>query len=90
LEPAPDAATPVALATGGVVTEPPVLPSESGTETVIDPAATWVLPPGRYRFTYRDTTIYAAHGVTAAPGDVHDWPDGPPNDGRWTPATEGE
>lgn len=56
--------------------------------TADEPAA--VLPPGRYRFAYGDTTIYPAHGVTAEPGDVHDWPDGPPTDGRWTPATEGE
>lgn len=89
LEPGPDVATSVA-ATGGVVQESPVLPGESGTETVWPVGLPTSLPPGNYRFTYGDTTIYPAHGVTAEPGDVHDWPDGPPNDGRWTPATEGE
>lgn len=52
-------------------------------EAVVDETPT-ALPPGRYRFTYLDTTVYPAHGVTAEPGDEHDWPDGPPNDGRWT------
>lgn len=54
------------------------------------PEPTPVAPSTRYRFVYGDTTIYPAHGVTAEPGSVHDWPDGPPNDGRWTLVTEGE
>jgi hypothetical protein len=43
-----------------------------------------------YRFIYRDTTIYPELGLTVEPGDIHEWPDGPPNDGRWTPATPKE
>ena len=63
------------LATGGVVSEPvTLLPGESGC---------------MYRFTYRDTTVYPEHGLTVKLGDTHDWPDGPPTDGRWTLATEG-
>lgn len=73
--PAADEAVPLPLATGGVVSAPVTLPSESGCT---------------YRFTYRDTTVYPEHGLVAEPGDIHDWPDGPPTDGRWTLATEGE
>lgn len=53
-------------------------------------APTEVATSTRWRFTYLDTTVYPALGVTAEFGDVHDWPDGPPNDGRWTLAAEGE
>lgn len=76
-EPTPETPeAPMTPATGGVVQEPvATVAGESGCT---------------YRFTYRDTTIYADLGLTVEHGDLHDWPDGPPNDGRWTLASEKE
>lgn len=45
---------------------------------------------GAYRFIYGYPTTYPELGLTFEPGDLHDWPDGPPTDGRWTPATPKE
>lgn len=61
------------------------LVTEVDAETQALPAAP---PPGRYRFIYLDKTIYPALGLTVEHGDEHDWPDGPPSDGRWTLADE--
>lgn len=44
----------------------------------------------RYVFTYGYPTTYPELGLTFEPGDLYDWPDGPPTDGRWTPATPKE
>lgn len=64
-------------------------------EPVLEPAAPEPEPQadmdsGEYQFVYGYPTTYPNLGLTFQPGDVHDWPDGPPTDGRWTPTTEKE
>lgn len=38
---------------------------------------------GVYRFTGPYAQTYMDASFVAEPGDTHDWPDGPPADGRW-------
>lgn len=45
-------------------------------------------------YVYKSTEerVYVDRGLTVAPGDAIDWPDGPPADGHWVPtdATQDE
>ncbi len=40
---------------------------------------------GDYRFTNTQACVYADRALVVEPGDVVDWPDGPPADGHWEP-----
>ena len=83
----------------------PFVPPQSTTEPEPPPTVEPVAPPepaapepeppaevdsNAYRFIYGYPTTYPNLGLTFEPGDIHDWPDGPPTDGRWTPVTPKE
>ncbi len=42
----------------------------------------------KYPYVAEYTTYYAGLGLTVNPGDVVEWPNGAPADGRWGPAVE--
>lgn len=70
----------------------PTPPPEPEPEAAPEPAPVEESEPdgGEYRFIYGYPTTYPELGLTFEPGDLHDWPDGPPTDGRWTPANPKE
>lgn len=41
-----------------------------------------------YRYTSTEERVYVDRALVVSPGDVVDWPDGPPADGHWQPTDE--
>lgn len=43
-----------------------------------------------YRYTSTEERVYADRALVVGPGDVVDWPSGPPADGHWVPVNPDE
>jgi len=41
-----------------------------------------------YQYTSTEERVYVDRALVVSPGDVVDWPDGPPADGHWQPTEE--
>lgn len=41
-----------------------------------------------YRYTSTEERVYPDRALVVGPGDIVDWPAGPPTDGHWEPTEE--